>query len=153
MKNRSVVAFVLLVIAVLMVGTSAYFLAKEYVSNPDGNTLTSVDPNEIVYSIKATEDMSYSSVIRKLVRVAIEPNPSTQQIEWLSQDVVQNITSLQSVNAITIAIYYEGDDYYNTARIVTDWAPYGKWDRADEVTAGDYSLHQYEYIFTSLYNS
>ncbi len=103
--------------------------------------------NEVVtYNIEAIEDVTFGATVRKVARVSMVSGMTKADIEWIAQDVVEQITSQQPVNAVGIFIYHNGDNYFGSARISVDWAPYGDWTRANEVTTGDYSNHQYHYM-------
>ena len=114
----------------------------------EGNVTTSTGTsNEVVtYNIEAIEDVSFGATVRKVVRVSMVSGMTKADIEWIAQDVVAQITSQQPVNAIGIFMYHTGDNYFSTARISVDWAPYGDWARANEVATGNYSSHQFYYV-------
>jgi len=59
----------------------------------------------------------------------------------------------EAVNAIMIFMYHSGADYWGLASIAIEWAPYGDWGKASEVSTGDYSQHQYYYrVYDSRYD-
>lgn len=104
-------------------------------------------PEEVSYNIVEQEDLSFSTTVRIGVRLTMNADVTQQEIEWITQDVVSNITKQQDVNAISIFMYYSGDDYFGVARVAVDWAPYGDWSRAADVTTGNYQYHQYSYNY------
>ena len=118
-----------------------------------GTIYNSMNPNRINneqkdiphYTIADEEDLSYSNVIRWQIRATTPIDNLTQeQIKNIAGDIVKRVKEERKVNAISIFLYYEGDDIYymyTIARI--DYAPYGDWSRADEVKTGDYSKHKY----------
>ncbi len=110
-------------------------------------TNTTSGTKEVSYNIIEQEDISFSTTVRIGVRLTMNADVTQQEIEWIAQDVVSNITKQQDVNAISINMYYSGDDYFGVARVVVDWAPYGDWSRAADVTTGDYQYHQYSYNY------
>lgn len=105
------------------------------------------DTEEANYNIVAQEDVSFSTAVRINVRLTMDADVTQQEIEWIAKDVVSNITKKQDVNAISIGMYYSGDDYFGAARVVVDWSPYGDWARAIDVATGDYQHHQYSYNY------
>jgi hypothetical protein len=105
---------------------------------------------EVSYNIVEIEDVSFATVVRKSVRISMNAGVTQQEIEWIAQDVVSNITKQQPVNAIAVAMYHYGDDYYYAARVMVNWAPYGDWSRAIDVTTGDYQHHQYSYSYSNI---
>jgi hypothetical protein len=102
---------------------------------------------EVNYNIVEQKDLSFSTAVRISVRLTMNADVTQQEIEWIAQDVVSNITNQQGVNAICIFMYYSGDDYFGVARVAVDWAPYGDWSRAIDVTTGNYQHHQYSYNY------
>jgi len=110
-------------------------------------TNTTSGTEEVSYNIVEQEDLSFSTTVRIGVRLTMNADVTQQEIEWIAQDVVSNITNQQDVNAISIFMYYSGDDYFGIARVAVDWAPYGDWSRAADVTTGDYQYHQYSYNY------
>ena len=110
-------------------------------------TNTPSSSEEVSYNIVEQKDLSFSTAVRIGVRLAMNADVTQQEIEWIAQDVVSSITNQQGVNAISIGMYYSGDDYFGVARVVVDWAPYGDWSRAIDVATGDYQYHQYSYNY------
>jgi hypothetical protein len=102
---------------------------------------------EVSYNIVEQKDLSFSTAVRISVRLTMNADVTQQEIEWIAQDVVSNITNQQGVNAICIFMYYSGDDCFGVARVAVDWAPYGDWSRAIDVTTGNYQHHQYSYNY------
>jgi hypothetical protein len=110
-------------------------------------TNTPSDSEEVSYNIVEQEDLSFSTTVRVGVRLTMSADVTQQEIEWIAQDVVSNITKQQDVNAVSVNMYYSGDDCFGVARVVVDWAPYGDWSRAADVTTGNYQHHQYSYNY------
>ena len=132
----------LFLLAVTLIFGSIYMLTEGDTTSSPGTS------NEVVtYNIVEEEDLSFSTAIRIGVRLTMNADVTQQEIEWIAQDVVSNITKQQLVNAISIGMYHYGDDYYGVARVVVFWAPYGDWSRAIDVTTGDYQYHQYSYNY------
>lgn len=97
------------------------------------------------YTIADEEDLSFSNVIRWQVRATTSINDITHdQIDSIAKDIVKKVKEKRDVNAIGIFLYYDGDDIYGMYTIARiDYAPYGDWSRANEVTTGDYSKNTY----------
>ena len=134
MRKILIILGTLIVAALLVVGACA-----------STATNTTSGTEEVSYNIVEQEDLSFSTTVRIGVRLTMNADVTQQEIEWIAQDIVSNITKQQDVNAISIFMYYSGDDYFGVARVAVDWAPYGDWSRAADVTTGDYQYHQYSY--------
>lgn len=133
----------------MLIIVGAFLVAILLVSGACASTVTNTTSGieEVSYSIVEQEDLSFSTAIRINVRLTMNADVTQQEIEWIAQDVVSNVTKQQDVNAISICMYYSGDDCFGVARVVVDWAPYGDWSRAIDVTTGDYQYHQYNYNY------
>jgi len=136
MRRTLIILETLLVAALLVLGACT----STATDTPSGS-------EEVSYNVVEQKDLSFSTAVRISVRLTMNADVTQQEIEWIAQDVVSNITNQQGVNAICIFMYYSGDDYLGVARVAVDWAPYGDWSRAIDVTTGDYQYHQYSYNY------
>ncbi len=97
------------------------------------------------HEIVATEDVSYSTVRRYNLRVALPEYYSQEEIERIVQATVADITNRERINAVSIMFYSPGTETsgaWNVAMV--EWAPNGQWGDAGSVDAGDYGSFRYD---------
>ena len=106
--------------------------------------VTDTPPAQTVsYEIAAREDTSFGSVIRITYRVGVGGPLTEEDIRRIAQEIIDDETSRQDVNAIILFFYLPGTDTTGVYSAGTArWAPDGDWASADTVEAGDYSRHE-----------
>ena len=96
----------------------------------------------VTYEIAAREDTSFGSVIRITYRIGVGGPLTEEDIRRIAQEIIDDETSRQDVNAIMFLFYLPGTDTTGVYSAGTaHWAPDGDWASADTVEAGDYSTH------------
>jgi len=73
---------------------------------------------------------------------------SDEQLIGIAQQVVNSIISTKQVNAI--GVFFWGPESaigHGWAAASVDWAPEGRWEKADTVETGDYSKHRFRVVF------
>jgi len=108
------------------------------------------------FHIDNVEDASLFTCIRKRVYVIVDrlvPLTDTQLVE-ISRRVVKSVTRKWTVNGVAILLGYTSDydDQFPVAAVVY-WAPKGIWEKACDVSAGNYRTHSFFLSFndTTLY--
>ncbi len=97
------------------------------------------------YEIADREDVSFGATVRIVYRVSVSGLLTEDDIRRIAQEIIDDETSQQDVNAIGFAFYLPGTDTtgasaYSGGRAF--WAPDGDWASANTVRAGDYSRHK-----------
>lgn len=99
------------------------------------------------YQIDSEGDISYAGVVRLEFNVVTENHPddlTDEELLALAEEVVNEATNEQAVNAIVIHIWDDPNGVGSTGNDAkVEWAPYGEWEDAGEVETGDYSEHEY----------
>lgn len=114
---------------------------KEPTPEPTDTTAPTVTP--ITYEIANRKDVSFGVVVRILYRVSVSAPLTEGDLRRIAQEIIDDETSQQDVNAIGFFFYLPGTDttfLYTAGK--ADWAPHGDWASADTVQAGDYSDHE-----------
>ncbi len=95
------------------------------------------------YEIADREDVSFGATVRIVYRVSVSGPLTEDDIRRIAQEIIDDETSQQDVNAIGFFFYLPGTGitapYSGGAAF---WAPEGVWANADTVRAGDYSKHE-----------
>jgi len=97
----------------------------------------------VTYEIAEREDVSFGAVVRIVYRVRVSGPLTEDDLRRIAQEIIDDETSQQDVNAIGFFFYLPGTDttgVYTAGR--AHWAPDGDWSSADTVQAGDYSRHE-----------
>jgi hypothetical protein len=99
------------------------------------------------FTVAAIEDKSYSyggkRVVRLTYRIKVEKQITEDEIRAICQKIISQERSKKPHNALAFFFYLPDSDiraHYTAG--TADWAPFGKWERADDVATGDYSNHQ-----------
>lgn len=95
------------------------------------------------YEIADREDVSFGATVRIVYRVSVSGPLTEDDIRRIAQEIIDDETSQQDVNAIAFSFYLPGTDTtdtYSAGRAF--WVPDGDWTSADTVRAGDYSKHE-----------
>ncbi len=95
------------------------------------------------YEIADREDVSFGATVRIVYRVSVSGPLTEDDIRRIAQEIIDDETSQQDVNAIAFAFYLPGTDTtgpYSAGQAF--WAPDGDWSSASTVRAGDYSGHE-----------
>lgn len=84
------------------------------------------------YSLISASDESYANSIRKIYRVRVKRALSRDELAAISKEIINEATSRQHINAITIFFYLPDSDPRGiyTAGEAT-WAPGGDWGQLD----------------------
>ena len=110
-------------------------------STPSATAQPTIAP--VTYEIADREDVSVGATVRITYRVSVSGALTDADIRRIAQEIIDDETSQQDVNAIGFYFYLPGTD---TTGVFTaggaDWAPDGDWESADTVQAGDYSRHE-----------
>ena len=108
---------------------------------PSDTAATTAAP--VTYEIADREDVSFGAVVRIVYRVGVSGPLTEEVLARIAQEIVDEETGQQDVNAIGFFFYLPDTD---TASVYTagkaDWAPDGDWESADTVEVGDYSRHE-----------
>lgn len=129
--------------------------AEEAADTPEpsepGETETAAEPTEppeptappVTYEVASREDVSFGATVRVVYRVEVSGPLTEEELRRIAQEIIDDETGQQDVNAIGFFFYLPGTD---TSGVYTagsaDWAPGGDWASADTVEAGDYSGHE-----------
>ena len=106
-------------------------------------TATAPTAAPVSYDIAERKDVSFGATIRIVYTVSVSGPLTEDDIRRIAQEIIDDETSGQAVNAIGFFFYLPGTDVggtYSAGR--ADWAPAGDWASADTVRAGDYSRHE-----------
>lgn len=100
------------------------------------------------YQVVEVKDLSVGVTRRLNIRVSIPRHYSRDEIEAIARAIVDATTRKQKVSAVSI-MFYGPETAVNGAWDVAavDWAPYGDWSKASEVTAGDYRNFRYSVTY------
>ncbi|OGI07421.1 MAG: hypothetical protein A2Y40_03140 [Candidatus Margulisbacteria bacterium GWF2_35_9] len=96
------------------------------------------------YKLITKKDLSHLTVKKRSFKIEVDMPTDEEKLMYISKKIVNSIISTEKMNAILLFYYYPCTDYtrsYSAGKVV--WAPYGNWDKAEAVTAGDYQLHKY----------
>jgi hypothetical protein len=97
----------------------------------------------VTYEIAGREDVSFATAVRIVYRVTVSRPITEQDLRRIAEEIIDDETSRQDVNAIGFFFYLPGtdtEDFYTAGS--ADWAPNGDWASADTVETGDYSKHE-----------
>jgi hypothetical protein len=100
------------------------------------------------YQIVEVEDISVAHAVRFRVKAITEFPISVEQINGLCEQVVENLKSQESLNAVVVFLYDTRSlwsDAYSIAKC--EYAPNGVWADAVNVQTGDYSTHKFTYEY------
>jgi len=106
----------------------------------------------IPYRIHGTRDVSMANCVRIVADIALGTSQhlDNAQLIDIAGQVVQTITATTSVNAIGVFFWKPGSNIgAESAAASVDWAPFGQWDRACDVSTGDYTKHTYQVVFSN----
>jgi len=99
--------------------------------------------DSVDYDVVKEEDASYGSVVCFVLRARIARPATDEELRTVSKEIIGAFKDAKPHNAINLFFYLPDSDLDWLATGGTAvWAPYGDWDRASEVTAGDYSKHE-----------
>ena len=122
----------------------------------DGSTSTiatatpSLDPTaDLNANIIDIDTSSYGNVERYEIYVNLPFPVSEDAIVELCQWVVEDFKRDNSFNAVAVYISDLDAHYFGYTIARCDYAPNGEWNDAGNVSAGDYSQHEYSYEFRS----
>lgn len=103
---------------------------------------------DLDYEIIEKQDVSYFKTIRYLYRIAVPKGTTQNEIKAITESITNNIKRNEKVNAVSLAFYTQGDYYYGPPTVAdVCWAPYGEWDKADEMSSGNYTNFDFKYTF------
>ena len=91
-------------------------------------------------------EMGYSEkIVRLSYHVKLGSDNKTPLLE-IAKEIVQGLKT--PVNALTMFFWNEGQKIgREVAYAGIDWAPGGRWEKADTVKAGDYTGHDYRVVW------
>lgn len=97
----------------------------------------------VAYEVVKREDVSFGTSVRIVYRIVVSDDLTEEELREIAQELIDQETAQQDVNAIAIFAYLPGTDTEGvyTAGQAT-WAPHGDWAQANEVVTGDYSEHE-----------
>ena len=94
--------------------------------------------------ISMGEEMGYPEKIVRLSHHVQIGDDNTEPLLDIAKEVVEKATQHTKVNAITVFFWTMSQRIgREVAYANIDWAPYGSWESADTVKAGDYTKHQF----------
>ncbi len=95
------------------------------------------------YKVIERKFFNVAAAKRLLYRLEV-PEPVTEaKLRSVCNTLIDREKAQQPLNAILFAFFLPGTDtqgHYTAGK--ADWAPNGKWERADSVRSGDYSRHK-----------
>lgn len=124
-----------------------------YAQTKDGSVKTSeisVTVTGYLYEIEDFDDISVGSTKRMILRTTVDKNYYLSMTEDEATELLKSITekyaSSHQMNAISVYIYFSGDDVHDGDLIVamSTYAPEGDISKAPDVEAGDYSTFDYD---------
>jgi hypothetical protein len=104
------------------------------------------------YRVAATRDVSYGACVRILRDVALSEARSYSDAELIAiaKSETRVVTGGKRINALGVFFWFAGDPIgKQAARASVDWAPFGEWGRAYDVSVGSYSSHRYAVDFNN----
>jgi len=115
------------------------------VTHPAEETVAVSKPasGSVDYDVLKEEDASYGNAVCLVLRARIARPATEEELGKVCREIIGAIKDTRPHNAINLFFYlrYSDLDWLATGGTAV-WAPYGDWDRAGEVTAGDYSKHK-----------
>jgi hypothetical protein len=152
-----VVVFVMGGIGNLLDGSNDSNSEQPNSTTPPVEATTSEQPNSTTPSVESTtpkfeyviidkEDISTGNAVRYAWHVAVEGQPSADDLAELSELIIEDAKKEKSFNAITIG-FYDYKEYYGTGYTLgkATFAPEGDWGKAADVKAGEYSKMDYSF--------
>lgn len=121
--------------------------AEPETTTPEPATAT---PAPITYEIAERGPVNIGPCIRIDYRVRVSGPLTEPQLRRIAQEIIDDETSQNDVNAIGFFFYLPGTDtssFYTAGK--ADWAPNGVWAEACDVETGDYSAHELGAIDTN----
>lgn len=103
------------------------------------------DANVPDYEVAQEEDTGNAAttrIERKIVVSSVD-YLSDDDLRLVAVDNVAEITDSQTVDAVTVFFYEEGDDIQGAASARVEWAPGGDISQAGEVPAGNYDEYEF----------
>jgi len=122
--------------------------AAPVATDTPGPTETPIPVPVPTYQIVEVEDISVARAVRFRVKAITEFPISVEQINVLCEQVVENLKSQESLNAIVVFLYDTRSlwsEAYSIAKC--EYAPNGVWADAVNVQTGDYSTHKFTYEY------
>lgn len=100
------------------------------------------------FKIVRVGDNSYGPIYRYGIDVIVEEEINREQFKKISNVIIENFKKNYDANAIMIN-YYDRYEYIRDANTLgqTCYAPFGEWERADEVRVGKYAKMGYTYNY------
>lgn len=127
--------------------------ATVYAQTADGAVKTSeieVTVTGYLYKIEDFDDISVGSTQRMILRTTIDEDyyqsMTEGEVTALITYITENYASAHKMNAISVYLFFTGDDVSNGDFIIAQstYAPEGDIAKAPDVTAGDYSSFDYD---------
>lgn len=100
------------------------------------------------YHVEEVADLSYAGVVRTEASVVTEQEVrelDQEELRLIAEEVVEEITDEEDVNAIVVFFYDPGADIEFAAEAKFEWALNGNWEDAGDVDTGDYTTHEYHF--------
>ena len=128
------VAFIFIILAILII----------IVSLPSNQQTKEKIPS---YTIVSEVNDSSGNIVRYNVRAVTSKNITHEQIQLIAKNITKYVKSKIKFNALSIMLYgyHDNTSDFPTIALIT-YAPYGDWNKAGEVKAGDYS--KFKYVIT-----
>jgi len=101
----------------------------------------------VTYEIVERNPINIGSCVRIVNRVRVSGPINEADLLRIAQEVIDDETDQNDVNAIAFFLYLPGTDttdIYTAGKV--DWAPEGTWSKACDVDTGDYSTHEFGLI-------
>lgn len=112
-----------------------------------GSSAPTVPDNADVpgYEIKSTGDIGDAATthIERNVVVSSVGDMTDEDLRLVALDNVADVTDGQTVDAVTVFVYEEGDDIGGAAEARIEWAPEGDIAQTDTVAAGNYDEYEF----------
>lgn len=151
-KRKSGLWFWVLVVLVFFLFILSQSEKKEESTSSSSSLATTISVP--AFHIEDLRDVSFANCVRIVADVLVlEKKALTdEQLIEIARRVVDKITSTKRVNAIGVFFWYSVDAIGKQAAAASvDWAPYGKWKKANTVPTGNYSKHSFTVNFNNTY--
>lgn len=104
---------------------------------------------DIDYEIISKDELSFGGATRLSVDVVVNEEVNFKELELISEKVLSEVKKDISLNALAINFYdykeYIGRGGYTLGKTI--YAPNGKWEDANTISAGNYRYMEYDFDF------
>lgn len=123
-------------------------------TNGQNDDTTEEVSSVVDYDVFERTDTSFSDTVRWSYKVVMPYPTSEDEIRAVAEEIVEDEKQTGDYNALSV-LFYDAAEIarggFSLARI--EYAPDGEWAKAMDVSAGDYSTHEYVYDFRDKVNN